>query len=419
MKLWFYLKLALRNVLKYKRKSIQLVIITALGALVLSFLAGFIVGLFEKYTNDILKETDHAKIYHKGYYKKQEISSFELLIKNYKEIIKKIKSVEPKIKISPIIKSAVSVVKDEQSLNLYCLGIQPYDEETQQEFTSFKVYSKKILSGRYFLSNKDKGILISSYTASQLNCKVGDKLVLFSSDKYGSFNAVELQIIGIFKTGYKDKDELTCLTDIESMKQLLGFEEDEVTELTLIFDDFNKAVGFNKKIENILEKYNLEYLSWKDLLGVLVLSVEYGKIFYLVLYLIFLVIAMVGIMNTVLISLLDRIRDIGNLLSLGFSRKEVNTMILVEMLVIGLIGATIGILIGAGILYYYSIYGFPISESAKEMVTFIAENRIYTSLKIDYLILPFVFSSLVPVFSAIYPLFVIRKITIRQALGYV
>ncbi len=418
MKFLFYFKLALRNVLKYKRKSIQLIIITALGALVLSFLAGFIAGLFEKYTNDILKETDHAKIYHNGYYKKQEISSFELLIKNYKQIIKEIKSVEPTIKISPVIKSAVSIVKDEESLNLYCLGIQPYDEETQQEFTSFKVYSKKIVSGRYFLSNKHKGILISSYTAQQLNCKIGDTLVLFSSDRYDSFNAIELPIIGIFKTGYKDKDELTCLADIESIKQLLGFEENECTELTLIFDNFNKAVGFKEKIVSILEKYNLEYLSWKDLLGALVLSVEYGKIFYLVLYLIFLVIAMVGIMNTVLISLLDRIRDIGSLLSLGFSRKEVNTMILVEMLIIGLIGATIGILIGAGILYYYSVYGFPISEASKNLVTFIAEDRIYTSLKIDYLILPFLFSSIVPVFSAIYPLFVIRKISIRQALGY-
>ena len=75
MKFLFYLKLALKNILKYKRKSIQLIIITALGALVLSFLAGFIVGLFEKYTNDILKETEHAKIYYKGYYKKQEVSS--------------------------------------------------------------------------------------------------------------------------------------------------------------------------------------------------------------------------------------------------------------------------------------------------------------------------------------------------------
>jgi len=419
MKLLFYIKLAIRNVLKYKRKSIQLIIITALGALVLSFLAGFIVGLFEKYTNDILKETDHAKIYYKGYYKKQEVSSFELSIKDYKQIIKEIKSVEPTIKISPVIKSAVSVVKDEESVNLYCLGIQPYDEETQQEFTSFKVYSKKIVSGKFFSSNKDKGILISSFTAGQLNCTIGDTLVLFSSDKYGSFNAIELQIIGIFKTGYKDKDELICLADIESIKQLLGFEENEVTELTLIFDDFNKAVEFKEKIANILEKYNLEYLSWKDLLGALVLAVEYGKIFYLILYLIFLLIAIVGIMNTVLISLLDRIRDIGSFLSLGFTRKDVNIMILTEMLVIGLIGATIGILLGAGILYYFSVYGFSISEASKDMVTFIAEDRIYTSLKIDYLVLPFLFSSLVPVFSAIYPLFVIRKISIRQALGYV
>jgi len=421
MKILFYFKLALKNTVKYKNRNIQVVFITALGALVLSFLGGFIVGLFEKYVNNILKETDHAKIYRKGYYAKQEISSFELLIKNYHDVIREIKSIEPTLKITPVIKSAVSIVKDEESINIYCIGIQPYAEETQEEFPSFKSYSRKIVSGSYFNSNRDKGIIISSYTAQQLNYKVGDNLILFSSDKYGSFNAVELPIIGIFKTGYKDKDEQTCLVDIESMKKLLGLDETEITELSLIFDDFNKAEMFKNKINNILGKYELEYFSWKELLGLLVLSIKYGKIFYLIIYLIFLIIAVVGITNTVLISLLDRIRDVGTFLSLGFSRADINKMILSEMLILGFIGATIGILAGSGLLYYYSIYGFPISDASQELLVnlFVSENRIYISFKLEYLILPFLASLFVPTLSAIYPLLVIRKITIRQALGYV
>ncbi|MFQ3675529.1 MAG: FtsX-like permease family protein [Endomicrobiia bacterium] len=415
-KQFFYFNLGLRNIVKYKRKSLQVVVITFLGAVVMSLISGFTDGMFKKFLNDMLEETAHGKIYYKEYYKKQEISPLELVIKNYSEIKSEISRIETKIKIFPSLKNGVVLTKEDSSVNIFCQGIVPFDDNGEM-FSSFKVYEKKIVKGKFLTSNKDKGLLISSFVATDLGCDVGDKIIIFSGDSFGSFNAIELEVVGIFNTGNRIKDESICFVDLYSMQKLLSL-ENGVTEISLFFDDYKHSESFREKISSVLEKYNLEYYSWKELLGFMLQAINMGKIFYVIIYVIFLVVAAVGIMNTVLISMFDRIRDIGTLRAIGFSKNDISFIVIIEMFIVGLIGATTGILIGGAILYYFSLYGIVIPESTKDVVSWLADNRIYPLFSLSYLILPFIISLLVPVFSSFYPLSVVRKIKIKTALGY-
>lgn len=418
-KLNFYFYLGLKNIDKYKRRSLQIVVIIFLGAMVISVISGFSDGLMEKYLKDLIETTAHGKIFYKGYYKKQEITPLEFTIKNYQTIVQEIKLLDPKTIFSPTVSAGVVLSNGKKSVNLFCRGILPYVEEKNfLIFPTYNIYKTSILKGEFFSNNSHNGIIISSYVATNLDCSVGDKVIIFTLDSYGSFNAIELSVIGIFNTGYLDKDQNFCFTNLASLQKLLGL-ENQVTEIALYFDDIKKSESFYNRTKDVLEKNNLEFYSWKKLLGGVVSAIEIGKKFQYIMYLIFVIVASVGIMNTVLITVFDRIRDIGTLRAVGYSNKDITFMIIVEVFILGITGALLGTIIGGWIVYYFSIYGIPISENTKEIASsWLSSNKIYPAFRFKDLVCAVIVSSIVPVVASFYPLLVIGKMKIKELLDY-
>lgn len=416
--LLLYARIGVRNILKYKRRSLQVALIVAVGALVMTYIGGFTAGFYQKYLDELLESTSHAKLFRAGYYEKQEISPLELSIENYAAVAEEIRSVEPAAVVSPSISAGVIVSKDDESLTMFCQGIEPFfGEQSDRVFPSYKAYRDRIVSGRFFSSNDEPGILIGTSAAANLSCAVGQSLILFTSDRYGSFNAVELPVIGIYRTGNKDKDEDTCLVTLPQAQRLTGL-EGRATEISLLFPSIEYADTFKSRIAGVIERHGLEYFTWKDLMGSMMAAIDLGNKFSLVIYVIFLIVAGVGIMNTVLLSVFDRIRDIGTLRAIGYTKNDVTAMIEVENLLLGAAGALLGTLAGGAILYYFSVYGLGISEATREFISFGLEERIYPLFRWRYLVMPFLASLAIPVIAALYPLFLVRKMKIKEALGY-
>lgn len=382
-------------------------------------MAGFTSGMMDKFMNDMLENTAHAKIFLKGYYQKQEIAPLELSIPDYTAIIKKLKSKTPDLLTSAGISAGAVVSCGTNSLNLMCQGIAPFSGKDDKElFPMYGVYQRSVIAGNFFTGNGQTGVLISRYAAENLQCSLNDRIILFTSDSYGSFNAVELPVIGIFQTGYRDRDENICLADLASIQRLTGL-EDRASEISLVFQDIREADAFLKQDEGILRKHNLEYFTWKELLGTYLYLVDAGNQFSYAIYIIFIIVAVVGIMNSVLISVFDRIRDIGTLRAIGFTKNDVSFMVFSELAVIGFAASLIGTALGGLLIYYFSVHGIPISESTKDVMNnFTNTNMIYTAFKWVYLVIPFLVSFLVPVLSALYPVSIMRKIKIKEALGY-
>ncbi len=411
-----YLKMGFRNIGKYRRKSLQIMVIVFVGSFVITSVGGLYNGLLESLMNALIENTSHGKVYRKGYYQKQEISPLELSITGYRTVIDRLKSVNNTAIFSPSISAGVVLSHENESYNILCQGIEPY-AEGKNIFSIYKVYSKAVISGRFFGSNSDSGIIISSYAANSLNTRLGNKIIVFTADSYGSFNAVELEIIGIFDTANREQNENICLMNLENMQKLTGL-EDRVTEIAIFFEDILESDSFLKNNASLLKENNLEYYSWKELLGSYMLLSDLFKVFGWILYLIFIVVAAVGITNTVLISVFDRIRDLGTLRAIGFTGNGVSLLLIIEVLLLGFFGSVIGVSLGGYLVYYFSIHGIVMPQYAQDMSNLYSANRIYTSFQLSYLVTAFLISSIVPVLSALYPTLVFRKIKIKDALGY-
>jgi ABC-type lipoprotein release transport system permease subunit len=235
-----FIRLGFRNALKYRRRSIEVGGVVFISALVMTALGGFITGFIDNYMNQLLENTAHARIFHTGYYQKQEITPLELSIGRYRQVVDEIRAADETVLVSPTISAGAVVSLGDNSLNMLCQGIQPYAGTSGTVFPSYRSFSTSVIAGHFFSNNAEQGILVSSYVIANLGCRIGDRLIVFTSDAYGSFNAVELPILGVFRTGYKEKDEGVCLVDLASMQQLVGL-EDGVTELGLVFRDLAEA----------------------------------------------------------------------------------------------------------------------------------------------------------------------------------
>lgn len=407
--------------MKYRRRSVELAIVVVIGGFVLTLLVGFMSGFYANYTDTMLETTAHGKFFGKGYYEKQEIAPLDYRINAFRRVKKEILEAYPSASLSASITAGAVVSFRDNSANMLVVGAETYAVagDSVDVFPSYRDYAKHVRAGRFFVSNADRGVMIGTRAASNLGCGVGDKVIVFTSDVYGSFNAAELEVIGIFRAGTRDKDTNICLVDLDSIRRLTGL-DNAVTEIAAHTDDAAKAEALAAAVAPIVEKEGLEFLSWKELLGSYLYAMKIGDIFMYVIYAIFILVAAVGIMNTVLLSIFDRIRDIGTLRAMGFTKNGVTAMVLAEVAIVGLVGAVIGAAMGGAVVYYFSITGIPLADSTMELMeSFFTADALYPVFAFKYLVLPFLAAAIIPVAASIYPILIMRRMKVREALGYV
>jgi putative ABC transport system permease protein len=149
------------------------------------------------------------------------------------------------------------------------------------------------------------------------------------------------------------------------------------------------------------------------------MTLDLTWVFNLVLYLIIGSIAVVGIMNSVLLSIFDRIRDVGTLRAIGMRRSEVFGMFIFEFGLQGVLASLVGVVLGGVVLYILSIYGVPLPAEYESYVSEFGISLVLKpALKFTDVLFSFLLGVGISVLSTIYPLMVIRKMTVRELLSF-
>lgn len=372
---------------------------------------------FEKRTfKNLIKNIGSAKIFKEGFYEKEEILPLQKNINDYDRITKEIKNLYPEANLSPQIRVFAYLNKEDKNLIAYGFGIKPYEKE--DVFPVYKFIKDSIIKGRFLKDNNDKGIIVDKFCAKKLNLKLKDKIIILTTDLYNSFNAVELELIGITDAAFfSSQNQGFFIIDLNSAQKLLGLEGKTIELIAMIPDEKN-VDEFGKIINKVTKKYNLEFISWKEILGVISKLMDLAEMFMWIIYFIFILISSVGITNTVLISVFERLRDFGTLRALGFTKGEIFKIIVVELGIIGFIFSVLGILISLPFIYYFSIHGIYIRGYGKDIAPWLGEY-VYLDFSFKRMFYTFIIGSIIPVISGIYPLVVTNRITVRELMGYI
>jgi len=220
---------------------------------------------------------------------------------------------------------------------------------------------RSIVEGSIFSDRAERGIVIGSRLAQKLKVRIGKKIVFTTTDANGEIVSDIARITGIFTTGIDMVDGIMALLPIASVQKTLNYAPDEATLIAVLIRDQRHAEAMRDAVAGLPEASDAAVLTWKksqpDLAGVIAFD-KAGN--YISQFLVGLLIA-VGILNTMLMSVLERTREFGVMMAVGMAPGTLFRLVMVESFWLSIVGLILGVIITAP--WYYYLYSTGIDFS--------------------------------------------------------
>lgn len=396
------IKIASRNIWRSKKRSIIIITAVSIGLWAGIFMMGFYNGMIEQRINSaISSELSHIQLHNPEFRKDYEIKYYLPEGRKIIEKIKKdsnIKSVAGRIIIKGMIASASG------SSGITINGVMPEQEEL---LTNLK---GKIIKGSYFNPKKSNEILISEKLRKKLKLNLNKKTILTFQDINGNLTSGAFRICAIYKTingPYDDANVFLKITDVDSLAGI----PNETNEIALLL---YSSKFIDENYENLKHQFpKTEIKKWLEIAPELGLTVSVGdQMVYIFMGIILLALAF-GIVNTMMMSVLERTREIGMLLALGMNKFKIFQMILLETFFLILAGCPIGILFALTTIGITKRTGINFSQFTEVYSSFGYSSIIYPTLTWNQFRNILVLIMLTALISALFP--AIRALKFKPA----
>jgi ABC-type lipoprotein release transport system permease subunit len=237
---------------------------------------------------------------------------------------------------------------------------------------------EKVTDGNYFSEARKNSVLISEKLADKLKVKLGSKVVLTLQDINNNIISGAFRIVGLFNTHDNIFDESNLFVRYDDLARLMNMPDGAAHEIAIATTS-NDAVNSVQK--ELSAKYpKLEVLSWYDLspeLGYLTDAMD----LYMYIFIVIILLALLfGLVNTMLMVVLERVKEIGMLMAVGMNRLRIFMMIVLETVFLSLSGGVIGIILGTLISNYFESHKIPLSLWASAYEDLGYDAFVYTSL---------------------------------------
>lgn len=317
--------IAKKQILERKKQSLVSILGVLIGITVLTVSIGISNGLDKNMINSILSLTSHVTAI--SY---EPISNYEELINDIEkdEEIKNIKGIVPTVE-------AQGLIKFKGSYNDFVSGAKFIGYDLQKAI-DYMDLDQKIISGEINLENR-KGILVGKELASSAGMIVGDKLNLVTAEN----SEFEMEVMGIFESGFYEYDANMIIIPLVTA-QYINYKGSTIDKLSVRLTDAYKA-GALKDI--LFEKYpDLFIYTWGEQNKALLSALTLEKTIMIIVFSLIVVIAGFLIWVTLNTLVREKTKDIGILRSMGFSKKNVMLIFLIQGLILGGIGIVVGVI---------------------------------------------------------------------------
>jgi len=349
-------KIAVRNLTRYKRRTLLTSSLIAIGVMfVLVFVAAsgsFKYIMIGQITDSML---GHIQVHKRGYV--ASIDSLPLTLNLSEKAEKKLeKTMEEILAIeafSPRIKFGGMFSNFIETTNIRVNGVYP-----EKEIATVPLFLSRIKQGEK--SIKEGEILIPELLATGLKVKVRDTVVVIATNRDGSVNGKQFVIGGIIEsvTGPGGRDGYMHIKDA---MEVLRMDEMEVSEVAIRLKDFSKLNAVSNRLDEMLSKeLNTQGKQVFDVRTWEKLSPFYNvarmidvMTFFIKLMLI--AIVLVSIMNVMIMAVFERIREIGTISAIGTKPKKILSLFLIEGFFLGVFGAAVGNILAIGLVFLINL----------------------------------------------------------------
>ncbi|MEA3450489.1 MAG: FtsX-like permease family protein, partial [Bacteroidota bacterium] len=238
-------------------------------------------------------------------------------------------------------------------------------------------------------------------TEQSTQYRINKKVILKFNNANGDFVSEAFKVVGIFKTSDAMFDNMNVFVNKEYIAKLMEVPVSTATEIAIITNDLENVVGIVGELDEELAGVLVE--SYIDLDPISMYQGDFIEIFYNILIAFILFALSFGIINTVLMSVMERTKEIGMVMAIGMKKGRIFLMIMYESIMISLTGGVVGMILGAAISLYFGKVGIDISGYSSAMESFGISTVMYPRLSMSFFVGITILVVLTGILSAIYP----------------
>ncbi len=343
-------KMAFRNL--WRRKFRTVLAVGAMGlsfGLTLAFVSLADGGHEQMAELGLRLEAGHVVVQSKGYREKRRLYD---RVRNPDRVDAAVARLRPKALVIHRIFSVAALRSEEGMVRVdQLVASQPGRERRISQLTD------RLVAGRFPEMGR-REILVGFQAARKLGLRVGDPVVLSVAGLRGRRDE-KVTVSGIFRTGGRRLDSRYALVPLDLGQRLLGL-EGSVSQVA-VYDDLEHAPALARRLRAALGDPGLEVLTWDEALPMLAQFIWLDDAsMWVMLLLIFLIVA-AGITNAVLMSVMERTREMGVLMALGMRPRRLVGEVLGEATLMGLLAVGVGLALGLPVHHYFAVHGLDIS----------------------------------------------------------
>ena len=351
-----FLSMAWRNVWRHRRRSVLTIATISLGLAFNIFMRSIGDGFHEQMVdNSVRAHIGHLQIHRKGYHDDPSLNKTLPNAARVREAVRSLPGLRGwslRILGDGLASTAVN------SAGVAIVGIDPGEERT------VTTIHRAVIQGAYLSAQMKKPVLIGERLAKVLQVGTGENLVVLAQAADGSMSADKYQVAGIFRSGLPDLDRgmvYLLRRDAGTLFALNG----RLTEAALLLSSSSQVAAAQQALTRALSGVDVEVLRWDVVEPYIKQFIDLDNAFFYVIVLVLFIVISVGILNTILMSVFERVREFGIMMSLGMKPRQVVGLVVQEAVVLGLVGLAAGSLLGSALSAYYGSAGMDFANWAE------------------------------------------------------
>jgi putative ABC transport system permease protein len=404
------LLIAVRNLARNRRRALTALMTVAVGVIALVLADGFIQWVFwGMREGTIQSQLGHIQVMRPGYLNAGAANPYAYVLpenspqRSAIESMPGVKLVAPKLAVTGLISHG------ETTVAFVAEGVDP-KKQKEAELSQ----AVRIVEGRNLTDAAAKEVVLGRGLARNLDVKPGDTVALLATASGGGINAAEMKVAGVFVSPNQAYDDSALYLPIGLAQSLLRVNGAHVWLVLLNdtdrTDDF--LAQFRTRFPASADK--LEFVPWYQQADFYNKTVALFTQQMNVLRLIIGFIIVLSISNMLVMNVLERTGEIGTLLAIGFKRKKILQLFAIEGLLLGLIGASLGLIIGYGLAELISAIGIPMPPPPGMEEGYTGRIRITPNVMVTAFLIAFITTAL----AGLYPAWKASRLPIINALRH-
>jgi putative ABC transport system permease protein len=390
-------RIALRNIGRNSRRSILSVTATAIATMSMVALVAYVNGLsadMNKNVADLV--TGHVQVRATDYERFEQLNPLHLRVQRYRDLLALLDA-EPEVAAAVArLSLPVGIFRGEENVGAQVMGVDIARERT------FMQVDRIVASGRLPNAGMNEA-LVGRTLAKKLGAGIGDRITLLSGTMRRSSNALTVEIVGLAAFPVSSMDGLRLVLPLDRAIALARM-DDSVTEVLVKAKDEGRIPALERRIETMLAEggwTDLAARTWSEA-NYMLAFMKLADIAYFIISIVFFLLASTVLVNTTMMVVFERTREIGTVGALGMKGGEIVRMFLLEALALAAIGALAGVALGLAIAVPLSYLGIDMGALTQGM-SFEISNVVFARPKPVGTLLIFVYAVAISCAAAYLP----------------